>query len=75
MTVRWSNIAAAALFLFAMVLLIANWREIEAFVGSVRSIGPNGTTEERVTGLIAFGVILVSLLGLVRILSSRGGQS
>ena len=71
MEVKWSNIIALGL---AIVLLIILWKaapEIRIFLGSLRNIGP-GPIEDQAMGLVAFSLICIVIVAIVKILT-RGG--
>ena len=70
MNIRWSNVAAFALLLLALVIGIKMRREIAALFSTMPNIGPGHTPEEQVIGLIAASLILVAIVAMVRILAN-----
>ena len=70
MEIRWRNIFA--LFL-VIVLLAICWKaapEIRMLLGSLRDVGP-GSPRGRETGLMAFGLICILIVAIVKILVGR----
>lgn len=62
----------AMIFVVALVLLLVNCgQQIAASLASIGRIGPGHSTDEKVTGLIALGLIGAVLVAVVRILSNR----
>ena len=73
---RWGVIRGAVMvFVGAVLLKIAYsiWMEcdkqIVAFLANMKSIGPSRTIEENNWGLVAFGLVVLSLLSVVKILT------
>ncbi len=71
MKVRWHNIACLALALFGLWLLIRMRNEIAEFLQLMGDIGPGNTGDEQMWGLIAFGLVAVTLLGVIKILTKN----
>jgi hypothetical protein len=73
MTIRWPNVVALALAVFALVVGLKCSRQIgELFsgltaAGAGQGPGPDG----RVLGLMAFGLVLVVVVAIVRILQNN----
>ncbi len=67
MEVKWANVAAFGLGIFGLWLALKMHREMAVFLSSMSAIGPGHDPDDQVRGLIAVGVILVSLLGLIKI--------
>lgn len=73
MSIRWSNVVAMALAVFALVVGLKCSRQIgELFsamteAGAGQGRGPDG----RVVGLMAFGLVLVMIVAIVRILQNN----
>lgn len=63
------------LFGTAVSLIALFHAEIRAFLATMKNIAPGHSFEEQTIGCVAFGLSAASLLGLVRILSQRGGRS
>ncbi len=77
---RWEIIRAAVTFVVCIVLLsfaYIVWREsneeIVAFLATMRDMGrPNRTMEEKTWGLASFGLVIISLLTVLKILTRFG---
>ena len=68
MKIKWTNLFALCLGLFALVLVLKLPGPIASFLSTIREIGPGHDPEQQTRGLLAFGLVVVSLLALVRIL-------
>ena len=69
MEIKWSNIVALALMIVLLVILWKAAPEIRMFLGSMRDIGP-GPPEDMAMGLVAFALIGILVVAIVRILVS-----
>jgi Na+/glutamate symporter len=72
MEIKWSNIVAFALAVFALIVFSKTWPLIAAFFAAMKAIGPGHDPDQQVQGLVAFGLIALTLVGIVKILSSSG---
>jgi hypothetical protein len=62
----------AMIFVVVLVLLLVNCGpQIAATLTSMGRIGPGHSTDEKVTGLVALGLIGAVLVAVVKILSNR----
>ena len=73
---RWEVIRGAVMIFISIVLLKVAYvvwaecdKQIIAFLATMKNIGPNRTIEENNWGLAAFGLVIISLLSVVRILT------
>ena len=71
MQVKWSNVMALALIVFALVVGLRHLPEITDFLSTISHIGPHGDPKQRVFGIMAFGLIMVTVVAVVRILVDR----
>lgn len=73
MEIKWNNLIALALLIFALVLTIKNLPEIVAFLSTMNDIGPgNGyRREDRVMGLMCLGLIVITIVAIVKILTTN----
>ena len=75
---RWDNIFALGLVVFSLLLLTSYPVKIGSFLKSVEDAGPDHTPDEQLMGLMAFGLIAISLLGAIKIVlqhnSKKGGD-
>ncbi len=76
MELRWANVVAFALAIGALVVALKMHRQMYTFLSTMGSIGTSHDPSEVTAGLIAFGLLAVSLLGLIKILThnDRKGQ-
>lgn len=74
MKILWARVITALIALFVLLILIVYRGPIAAFLGSMGEIGPGHTTEEKTVGLIAFGLVLVGILAVVKIVSQRASK-
>ena len=68
MQIKWSNVIVLVLAAFALVIGLRNLPAIGAFLSTVSHIGPRGDPEQRIFGLMSFGLIMVTIVAVVRIL-------
>lgn len=68
MRILWHNVFALALAILAIVILVFNRKDTRTFLESMQDIGPGHTTDEQVMGLIAFGLVLVGIVAVLKIL-------
>ncbi len=71
MQIKWSNVIALALAVFALVVGLRHLPEISEFISAVSHIGPRGDPEQRIFGLMAFGLMMITIVAVVRILVDR----
>jgi len=71
MQILWHNIVALILAVLATVVLIRNRTEIAGFLASMRSFAPAHSPEDRVAGLICFGLLLITTVCLAKILTQN----
>lgn len=74
MIIKWHNILALVLAIFAIHLLFTNSSPIKSVLSTMGSIGPGHTSEELTMGLICLGLVLVSLVAIVRLLTRNDGD-
>ncbi len=73
---RW-NVIRGAVTIFVCVVLLriaySVWTEgnaeIAAFLATMKSLGSDGTVEEKTFGLAAFGIVIICVLAVIRILT------
>jgi hypothetical protein len=68
MKIRWDNLIAAMLALAGVVVLIRYRAPIAAFLAGVERVGPGFSPDDQAMGLIAFGIVGVLLVAIVKIL-------
>ena len=67
MEIKWTNVVAFGLAIFGLWLGVKMHREMASFLSTMSAIGPGHDPDEQVIGLIACGLVFISLLGLIRI--------
>ncbi len=72
---RWDNIFALGLIVFSLLLLTSFPVQISSFLKSVEHAGPGHTPDEQLMGLMAFGLIAISLLGAIKIVLQRNSKN
>jgi hypothetical protein len=70
MTLRWANIIAVALAVLALVVGLRERHQIAELFSAFTDIGSHPSPEERTWALAALGLALVSLVAIVKILST-----
>ena len=69
MRILWHNVYALILAILVVVLIVKFHHELGSIFAAMKYIGPGYTPEEQTLGLIVFGIILISILALAKILS------
>ena len=69
MQINWTGIICLALAILLIVVVVHAYDKISAFLGTMAQIGPGHTSDEKVIGLIAFSLVVLTIVGLVKILS------
>jgi hypothetical protein len=71
MSIKWDRVTALILALFAFWLLVNNGQAVSAFLSSMKDIGPGHSADEQTIGLIAFGLVGVCIVAIVKILTQN----
>lgn len=71
MKILWPNIVALGLFLTALIIALRERQSIHRFLTSISHFGPGYPPDERTLGLIAFGLVAVSLMAALKILTRK----
>jgi hypothetical protein len=74
MRIRWRRLIAMALAIVATIVLIRYGQQIWSFIGTVTDIG-HGGRDERITGLLALGVLLAGSLTAIRLVLNAERKS
>jgi len=69
MQVRWAGVITLLLGISILVLLLRYGSDIRLFLSTMTDIGPGHSPEDKTVGFIAFGLALVGVLALVKILT------
>lgn len=70
MEIKWPNVVAFALAILSIVLAVWHRQALRAAVTGIGHIGPGHSMEDKTLGLWVLGVILVSLVAIVRLVIS-----
>ncbi len=68
MEIKWSNVAVFALLIFTFFTAISMHEDIGAFLGMMRHLGADSSIANRTHGLMAFGLLMVVLVAVLKIL-------
>ena len=71
MKIIWPNVIVVCLVFLAVVIWIRHHAAISGFLGHMDQIGPGHSPDDRLLGLIAFGLVAVSVVAIVRILTRK----
>lgn len=74
MQIRWNNIIALILLVISAVLAVRFLPAMMSFLSTMKDIGPGHTTDDKTIGLIAFGLVGITLVAVVRILTTRNSK-
>ena len=74
-TVKWSNVAALCVVLTAAVLAVRYRNGLGIAVAGLGRMGPGNTPEERFYGFLVLGLLLVTLVVVVRLIVEAGGRN
>ncbi len=69
MRILWHNVIALILLIMAVVVTVRKRRAIIGFLMTTEHIGRGHTIEEQTAGLVALGLVLVTIVALVKILT------
>ncbi|MCC6681240.1 MAG: hypothetical protein IT445_10115 [Phycisphaeraceae bacterium] len=69
MQIKWNNIIAVLLGILAIAIFAAYPGLVAGLINNLRGIGPGHPTEDKVMGLIAFGLIGILLVAIVLLLT------
>ena len=64
---RWDNIAVLGLIIFALIVLSEYPMHIGFFLRSMEHMGSGSTPDEQLMGLMAFGLVAITILGVIKI--------
>lgn len=71
MEVNWTGIICLVLAIVAVVIIAKAHGHIGAFLAAMGRIGPGHTTDDKVIGVIAFGLVALLIVAIVKILVSQ----
>ena len=73
MRILWHNIFAMILLIGTIVLIMVSRRELAIFLMGARYIGPAHDIDRQILGLIAFGLVGIFTVAIVKILTQGNG--
>jgi hypothetical protein len=65
--ILWHNVFALMLVILVIVVMVSRRAEIGTFLAAMQDIGPGHNADEQVMGLIAFGLVLVAIVAVLKI--------
>ncbi len=68
MSVKWHNVFALFLVVTGLIVLVNAPDAIGAFLGSMHRAGPGHSPDEQFMGLLAFGLILLLITAVTKII-------
>lgn len=71
MEINWGGITCLILAIIAIVIIVRMRHKVALFLGTMGQIGPGNNPDDKILGLIAFGLIVLLIVGIVKILASR----
>ena len=75
MEVKWSNVVAFALAIFGVVLLVRDHGAVGVALAGVGAIGPGHTAAEKFHGFFVLGILMVTLVAIVRLVLDANGRN
>ncbi len=69
MKIRWTNVFVFGMTIAVILLFKEYGSEIIGFLRSMKNIGPGHSTEEKTIGLMAFGLIAILVVSIVKIIT------
>jgi hypothetical protein len=71
MKIKWKNIAILLLVLLVLFIWIRAGPQILEFLSTIPKVEATGDRNDRMFGLMGFGLICVTLTAIVKILTNR----
>ncbi len=75
MEMKWPNVVAFALAIFGIVLLVREHGAVGVALAGVGQIGPGHSPEEKFHGFFVLGILLVTLVAVVRLVLDPNGRN
>jgi hypothetical protein len=67
MEIKWSNLVFFALVIFTIAWAVRAQDSIFSFLSRMGRLGPDHPSDERIYGLMVFGLVLVTLVAVLKI--------
>lgn len=74
MEVKWRNVIALALTLAALTVILKAPGEMGAFLAGMQKVGPDHTPQEQTMGLLAYGLVLLAVVAVVKIVTQNNDK-
>jgi hypothetical protein len=74
MRIKWSNVVAMALAIFGLLLGIKLAGPMSEFLSNLGTIGGTHNRQQQFLGMMAFGLVLVTIVAIVRILQNNRSE-
>ena len=71
MKIKWKNVIALMLAIFALTVWLKAGPQILEFLSAIPKVEPSGDRNDRTFGLMGFGLICVTVVAIVKILTNR----
>jgi hypothetical protein len=75
MEMKWSNVVVFALVVFGSVLLVREHNAVGVALSGLGQIGPGHTPAEKFHGFFVLGILLVTLVAIVRLVLDANGRN
>lgn len=74
MEVKWPNVVAFGFAIIAVILAVRHRDELSVALGGLGHMGPASTPDEQFYGFLVLGLLLITLVVIVRLIVSAGGK-
>ena len=75
MNLRWNNIIMAVLAVIALNLFLRHSKSLRAALNTVESVAPHGGADDRFVGFMVLGVLAVTVVAVVKLLTQNRLQN
>jgi hypothetical protein len=74
MKIRWNNILVAVLTAFILIITLRHGASCRAALASLQSLVPNHDVDDRFVGFIVLGILAVTLVAIVKLVTQSRRQ-
>ena len=71
MQIHWDNIVAMMLVICSVALIVKYHSQVGGFLATMKMIGPGHDAGEQTLGLIAFGIVVISIVVVCKIVTQN----
>ncbi len=71
MEMKWPSVAFFALLVFTFAWAVRAQDSIHSFLSRMGSLGPDHPTDDRIWGLMVFGLLVTTLVGVLRVFINK----